>query len=339
VNFSTQTNGAAPDHRSFVVENFTSSPSCSASPQKLNNVLIIDQPQGNHNGGDLVFDANENLYISLGDGGSSNDVGPGHGFNGNGRNNSNVLGTILRIDPLGSSNGNNYSIPTDNPFDSGGSEVEEIYAYGFRNPYRMSFDAANGDLYTADVGQGDVEEIDKVVVGGNYGWNWKEGSFFFYNPQGRTYVSDVEPPNLPGDLIDPVGEYDHDEGISITGGFVYRGSAIPSLVGKYVFGDFSGQDFSAASGRLFYLDLQSQKITEFNICPSVPGYIFGFGQDSNNELYVLTNDKFNPSGVEGKLLKIVNPVAEEDLPSQCQGSDEFCLPIKSRSGSIALICL
>jgi hypothetical protein len=111
------------------------------------------------------------------------------------------------------------------------------------------------------------------------------------------------------------------------------------LVGKYVFGDFSGSDFSSASGRLLYLDLQTQEIVEFNLCPTVPGYIFGFGQDANNELYVLSNDKFNASGVDGKLLKIVNPVEEENLPEQCRVEDEFCVPIKSSNGAIALICL
>ncbi len=340
VDFSTQAEGVSPDHRSFIVENHASDASCSATSQRLNNVLIVDQPQSNHNGGDLVFDSDANLYISLGDGGSASDRGPGHGFNGNGRNKENVLGTILRVNPLGtSSNNGNYSVPSDNPFVNDGSAVDEIYAYGFRNPYRMSFDAANDDLYTGDVGQSEIEEIDKVIIGGNYGWNWKEGSFFFYNPQGGNYVSDVAPPNLPADLIDPVGEYDHDEGISVTGGYVYRGSAMPKLVGKYVFGDFSGSDFSAATGRLFYLDLQSKQINEFSVCPSVPGYIYGFGQDANNELYVLTNDRFNPSGVNGKLLKIMNPAEDEELPSQCQTSDDICIPIKANNGAIALICL
>lgn len=338
--FSTLAPGVEPDHRSFIVENHATDASCTAASQRLNNVLVIDQPQGNHNGGDLAFDADANLYISLGDGGSASDRGPGHGFNGNGRNNENVLGAILRINPLGTSSSNgNYSVPADNPFVGDSLAVNEIYAYGFRNPYRISFDALTGDLFAGDVGQGDIEEIDKVVSGGNYGWNWKEGSFFFYNPQGGNYVSNVAPPNLPSDLIDPVGEYDHDEGISVTGGYVYRGLGIPSLVGKYVFGDFSGPSFGEASGRLFYLDLQSQQINEFSICPSVPGYIYGFGQDVNNELYVLTNDRFNPSGVNGKLLKIVNPIKEEELPSQCQTSDEICIPIKASNGAVALICL
>lgn len=338
--FPPQPSGAIPDHRTFVVENHASDASCSAVSQALNNVLIIDQPQANHNGGDLVFDAEANLYISLGDGGSASDRGPGHGLTGNGRNKGNVLGTILRINPLGTSLGNtNYSVPADNPFVGDLSGVDEIYAYGFRNPYRMSFDAANGDLYTGDVGQNDVEEIDQVVIGGNYGWNWKEGSFFFYNPQGGNYVSDVAPPNLPADLIDPVGEYDRDEGISVTGGYVYRGSAMPNLVGKYVFGDFSGPNFGSAAGRLFYLDLQSREIKEFSICPSVPGYIFGFGQDANNELYVLTNDRFNPSGVNGKLLKIMNPAEDEELPPQCRASSDLCIPIKANNGAIAVVCL
>lgn len=338
VNFSTLLPDVEPDHRSFIVENLASSRDCSSSSQKVNNVLIIDQPQSNHNGGDLLFDENANLYVSLGDGGAANDRGPGHGFNGNGRDKNSILGAILRINPLGTSHGN-YSIPADNPFLNDQSALAEIYAYGFRNPYRMSFDSANGDLYTGDVGQNEIEEIDKVIIGGNYGWNWKEGSFFFYNPQGGNYVSDVAPPNLPSGLIDPVAEYDHDEGISVIGGYVYRGSEIPGLFGKYVFGDFSGANFASASGRIFYSDLDTKLIKEFSICPSVPGYITGFGQDSNNELYVLTNDKFNPSGVSGKLLKIVNPEAEEDLPPQCQASDELCVPIKASNGSISLICI
>ena len=338
VNFSTQASGVEPNHRSFIVENFTASSDCSGSPQALNNVLIIDQPQSNHNGGDLLFDDNGNLYISLGDGGAANDRGPGHGFDGNGRNKNTVLGTILRINPLGTSRGN-YSVPSNNPFVSDTEAVDEIYAYGFRNPYRMSFDAENGDLLTGDVGQNKVEEIDKVVIGGNYGWNWKEGSFFFYNPLGGSYVSDIAPPNLPNDLIEPVGEYDHDEGISVTGGYVYRGSEIPALVGKYVFGDFSGPDFSSASGRMLYLDLLTKQIKEFSICPSVPGYITGFGQDANNELYVLTNNKFNPSGVEGKLLKLVNSTVEDGQPSQCGEPDPLCVPVKTRNGSISLVCI
>lgn len=346
VDFSTLPSDVEPDHRSFVVEHFTTQISCDATPQKLSNVLIIDQPQSNHNGGDLVFDADANLYIALGDGGGGSDRGIGHGFNGNGRNNANVLGTILRINPLGNTSVNgNYSIPADNPFVGDTSAVDEIYAYGFRNPYRISFDADNGDLYAADVGQNNIEEINKVDLGGNYGWNWKEGSLFFYNPAGGNFLSDVAPPSLPDDLIDPVGQYDHDEGISITGGFVYRGSELPDLVGKYVFGDFSGPDFMSASGRLLYLDLQTQEINEFDLCPlSVPGYIFGFGEDANNELYVLTNDRFNPSGVEGKILKLSSPSTEENLPAQCREQQEICLPIRVASAGdeakrFAVVCL
>jgi len=349
VDFSTLSGNQNPNHRSMLVEYKASIPSCNSTIQKQNNVLIINQPQSNHNGGDLVFDAMGNLYVSLGDGGARDDVGLGHGQFGNGRDSNTVLGTILRIDPLGTSSANGqYSVPTDNPFVANNMGIGEIYAYGFRNPFRMSFDAQTGELYTGDVGQGDLEEIDIVVNGGNYGWNWKEGSFFFYRTVVQTYVSDVAPPNLPSDLVDPIGEYDHDEGISITGGYVYRGSALGDLQGKYIFGDYSGSNFSSGQGRLLYLDPTTSEIAEFQLSPALPGYLTGFGQDANNELYAVTNDRSSPSGINGELVKLIgpggqsNPPASQGESAECltpEPSEDICVPISASNGSVAVICL
>jgi len=330
VDFSTVAPTIAPNHRSMIVEYQASNPASNSSISKLDTLLIIDQPQFNHNGGDLAFGPDGYLYISLGDGGNADDQGPGHNANGTGRDNTTVLGSILRIDTSGSNSANSkYGIPNDNPFIADGDAgVDEIFAYGFRNPYRMSFDAGSGALYTGDVGQNQVEEIDKVVKGGNYGWNWKEGSFYFYHPGGSNLISNISAPGAPSDLVEPIGEYDHGDGISIIGGYVYRGSEISGAEGHYIFGDFSGPNFITSTGRLFYLNLNTNVISEFNIPDALAGYITGFGQDSNNELYIVTNDQFNPSGVEGKLWKLFSTPSEE-----------LCVPIKTASGAVTVICL
>lgn len=333
-----------PNHQSKIVEYQVSDASCNSFPQRRETLLIIDQPQGNHNGGDLVFGENNLLYISLGDGGGASDYGPGHGNLGNGRNNENVLGTVLRIDPLGNNSANGkYGIPADNPF-VGTPGVDEIYAYGFRNPFRMSFDTQTGELYLGDVGQNEVEEIDQVVKGGNYGWNWKEGSFFFYyypNPSNMAntirFVSDVAAPGAPMDLIDPVGEYDHDEGISITGGYVYRGAAVDAvlgadaLFGKYIFADLVGG--------LFELNLDTGEIKEFALAGGLPGLVTGFGQDADQELYLVTG-----AGA-GSLYKLTEagdapftPQADGE-EALCPAGEDFCLPIKASNGNIAQVCL
>ena len=277
-------------------------------------ILRIDQPQFNHNGGMLAFGPDGYLYISLGDGGGANDLGNGHGETGNGQNINTVHGSILRIDPLEpttnpdsndmvSINGN-YRIPADNPF-VGTDGIDEIYAYGFRNPFRFSFDSVTGRLIVADVGQDYIEEIDIVEKGGNYGWHLKEGTFRFYPETGQV-TDDLN--GLPEDLIDPVAQYDHDEGISAIGGFIYRGSAIPELSGKYVFGDFS-RGFSASEGRLFYADLDTGLIQEFVIGlddRKLGLYVKGFGQDLDGEIYLLASSNLGPYGTGGKVLKIVD---------------------------------
>lgn len=206
------------------------------------------------------------LYIALGDGGSADDQGEGHVPDGNGQTPNNILGNVLRIDPLGNNSRNGeYGVPEDNPFFTPGDGpfggeagcddddvCDEILAWGFRNPFRMSFDMKRGDLYAADVGQNDIEEIDVVLAGGNYGWPIKEGSFCF-DPNGddRGFVTDESCGT--SELIDPVAEYDHDEGIAVVGGFEYRGRDIRSLRGRYVFGDFA-RNFGGNNGRLFFLN-------------------------------------------------------------------------------------
>lgn len=344
VDFSTIAGVFTPDHRSMVVEYKAADPSCNSSISKSDTLMIIDQPQPNHNGGDLAFDQSNLLYIPLGDGGGSGDVGPGHSLLGTGRDNENVYGSILRIDPLGDNSVNGrYGIPASNPF-VGEDGEDEIFAYGFRNPFRISFDSTTGDLYAGDVGQHELEEIDLVVNGGNYGWNWKEGSFFFYNPESEPrYVSDVASPGAPIDLVDPIGEYDHDDGKAVIGGYIYRGTTINGSIGDYVFADYAGP--SLQKGRVFTMDPGTGVISEFTLTSPVPGFITGFGEDSNNELYIVTNDELSTAGVEGKLLKLVETGDTSVSPdgsgeaAQCPPSDDFCVPIKGSNGKVSLICL
>ena len=279
------------------------------NPATRREVLRIAHPQGNHNGGEIGFRPSDGyLYIAIGDGGSGGDVGDGHTPNlGNAQDTSNLLGKILRIDPLApeltpastdpvSANGK-YRNPATNPF-VGGVGRAEIYAYGFRNPYRFSFDPVADQLIVGDVGQGAIEEVDIVELGKNYGWNRKEGSFL-YNSNGS-----VSPdPNPNPAFVNPVLEYDHDDGISVIAGFTYRGAALPALAGKYVFGDFLRRN--TPGGRLFYGDLNAGTIQELRIGVNPRGFgmvIKGFGADDAGELYVL-GDSGGSAG--GQVLKIV----------------------------------
>ena len=181
-------------------------------------ILTVDQPYANHNGGDIHFGPDGHLYVALGDGGSGGDP-LGHG-----QNTDSLLGAILRIDVDG---GSPYAIPADNPFADGLEGRPEIFAWGLRNPWRFSFDRETGELWTGDVGQDDWEEVNLVVRGGNYGWNPKEGSRCFA----------IEPCNLPA-VIDPVAEYLNPGDASVIGGYVYRGNGIPGLAGHYLYADF-----------------------------------------------------------------------------------------------------
>ncbi len=283
-------------------------------PATRREVMRIDEPQFNHKGGKLAFRATDHyLYFSLGDGGNANDVGDGHDLMfGNAQLKSNVLGKLLRIDPLDptlttgsqdpiSANGK-YRIPRTNPFLDEPGSVAEIYVYGLRNPYRFSFDATANQLIIGDVGQNNIEEVDIGVSGSNYGWNKKEGTFLFNHDDG-TIMPDPSPNPR---LTSPVAEYSHFDGIAVVGGFVYRGALAPVLTGKYVFGDLAGP---AGSGRLFGSNLTSGVIKEFRLGgqhnPLLGSVIKGFGQDDSREIYVLIDTSFGPSGTGGQVLKIV----------------------------------
>jgi glucose/arabinose dehydrogenase len=207
---------------------------------------------------------------------------------------------MLRIDVNGTNARNGaYGIPKDNPY-ADGPGVREIYALGLRNPWRFSFDGAS--LLVADVGQNKVEYVHRVELGKNYGWRLKEGAFRFL-PTGQIEAAGAD---LPAGLVNPVLQYDHDEGTSITGGYVYRGKALPKLAGQYIFGDY--QNAKRGVGRLFQGDLQSGKITEIVIGAddrSLGFLLKGFGQDGEGEVYLCGSVKPGPLGTGGVVMKMV----------------------------------
>jgi len=275
-------------------------------PASRREILRLDKPQSNHNGGTLRFGPDRYLYISLGDGGQANDVANGHVPGGNAQNLQRIYGKLLRIDVDGTNSANGrYGIPRDNPF-VGQNAVQEIYAYGLRNPFTYSFDSLTGDLYLGDAGQNNIEEVDLIAKGGNYGWNVKEGTFWFDSVSaniGKVVTGPVRP--VPANLIDPIAQYDHGEGSVVIGGFVYRGSQVPALQGRYVFGDWGS--FAAPSARLFYLE-PTFAITELRIGladRSTGFWLRGFGQDADGELYVFGSTVLGPTGTTGQMLKIV----------------------------------
>jgi glucose/arabinose dehydrogenase len=344
--FSTMPSGTDANHQSVITEWQVPSPTDPASvvdPTSARELLRIDKPQFNHNAGALNFGLDGMLYISLGDGGGRDDEGVGHGTNGNGQDPSNPLGAILRIDPDGSNSTNGqYGIPADNPFVGQPGFVDEIFAYGFRNPFRFSFDMETGDLYAGDVGQDDIEEVDVVVAGGNYGWNIKEGSFCF-DPNGADtgFAFDQNPcPGEPTNLIDPISEYNtaddlanNEDGRAVVGGFVYRGSEIPALEGHYVFGDFSRFTETGVNndGSLFFLrkknlvttsQIKRSKIKEFQLVGQdrLGLAVLGFGQDASGEMYVLGNETGVPFGT-GPDLDIPTGVVMRIAPATGSSSD------------------
>lgn len=236
-------------------------------------LLSIDEPQANHNGGQLAFGPDGLLYIGVGDGGGADDVGPGHVDGGNAQSPEVLLGKILRIDPEPSTDAP-YSIPPDNPFADGGGRPE-IFALGLRNPWRFSFDSATGDLWIGDVGQGEWEEIDWLAAGqgagANFGWNALEGT--------NEFAGDA-----PDGAIAPVFEYSHADGnCSVTGGYVYRGAAIPALDGAYVFADY-------CAGELRALTADAGTLTAERFLDVDVAFITSFGQDAADELYVASDD-------------------------------------------------
>lgn len=285
-------------------------------------LLEADHPYLNHNGGTLAFGPDGYLYISIGDGGNKDDVGNGHvsdwyaaNAGGNGQDiYANLMGNILRLDV---NSGSPYTIPADNPF-VGTAARPEIYAYGFRNPFRFSFDmGGTHQLLVGDEGQSLYEEIDLVTKGGNYGWNVKEGTHCF-----NTDNDTVLRPSCPSTdsagkpLIDPVIELVNTAnpkgggiGIAIIAGFVYRGSALPALQGKYIFGVLS-QD-KGAHGKVFTSTPASSGMWAWSALAlsgfpdNLGTYLKSFGQDQKGEIYLCTSDQEGPQGTSGKVYKMV----------------------------------
>jgi glucose/arabinose dehydrogenase len=328
--------GTAPNHQNVVAEWKVADPTNPApvvDPASRRELIRVDWPQFNHNGGDITFGPNGLLYIPMGDGGAGDDQGVGHGA-GNGQNLTNPLGDVLRIDvnARDSANGQ-YGIPATNLFAGQPGLVGEIFAYGFRNPWRMSFDRKTGQLYVADVGQNNIEEVSVVLSGGNYGWPWKEGALFF-NPNGTAPGTAVPDPfrDVPPGLQDPITQYDHTEGKAIIGGFVYRGNKVPQLKGRYVFGEYSRPTPATTPptpsnyGRILYLSEEERRglhqpievrgfdeaAARFGLTdPARPPQAFpqtmavdGMAEDASGELYVLGNRTGVTGGTGGVVLRI-----------------------------------
>jgi glucose/arabinose dehydrogenase len=228
-------------------------------------LLHLAQPFPNHNGGAVVFGPDGYLYISTGDGGSGGDP------LGNGQSLKTLLGKILRIDVDRTDANLPYAIPPGNPFVGTADALPEIFLYGLRNPWRLSFDRATGDLWIGDVGQGAWEEIDVARAGGadeNFGWNTMEGNHCFSPPDGCTRTG----------LTPPVAEYSHESGCTVIGGYVYRGSAQPALAGGYLFGDY-------CSGTVWAIDSASDALRDPAVVLESGASISSFGEDEAGELY------------------------------------------------------
>jgi glucose/arabinose dehydrogenase len=307
-----------------------------ANPASERIFLQLDDPQSNHNGGTLAFGRDGYLYMSIGDGGAANDCAFGHvedwyadNCGGNGQDvQQNLFGNILRIDVNGPMP---YGIPSDNPFTAmTGCEdgCDEIFAYGFRNPYRFSFDMETGDLMAGDAGQRLFEEVSLVTKGGNYGWNVREGTHCF-----DAENNSVSPPDCPdavqfgvraGDpLLDPVIEYRNGNnpagglGLAVVGGYFYHGDNLPQLRGRYVFGDWS-RSFAAPNGSLFAATRRKGglwRMQELVIANSPNGrinhFVLGFGQDPTGEVYIGATERSGPREATGKVFQLIRPSGQE----------------------------
>jgi glucose/arabinose dehydrogenase len=288
-------------------------------------LLQIDEPYFNHNGGRIAFGSDGFLYIGVGDGGHKNDINmkegdQARGPHGNGQDVNVLLAKILRIDVDKAEGGRNYAIPSDNPFAKGGGRPE-IFAWGIRNPWGISFDrGGKHELFACDIGQSRWEEINLIVKGGNYGWNLKEGKEWF-NP--KRELAPLDAPYFdPGNakFIDPIIAYGNlagypqdGKGRSVTGGYVYRGKALPELVGKYVFADWS-RNMGRPEGVLLIATRPASGSGEWKLeqiePASHPGqnmgiYVWAFGEDDEGELYLLTNATSTVVGKTGKVWKLV----------------------------------
>lgn len=278
----------------------------------------LAKPQANHNAGQLAFGPDGFLYIGIGDGGGAGDTGFGRTTGlGNAQDTTNLLGKILRIDV---DSGTPYGVPASNPFASSTTARPEIYAYGLRNPWRFSFDTGSGgseQLFAGDVGQALMEEVDIVQLGGNYGWNIKEGTLCFDAANHNLPLATCPNTGANGSpLLGPILEYRHTDalgasfGSAVIGGFVYRGAALPNLVGMYVFGDYA-IGFST-TGKIFAAQQATTgtwSFAELKVAGTADGrlgrFVLAFGRDAAGELYLLSRGGGGPSGMTGVVDKIV----------------------------------
>lgn len=282
-------------------------------PNSEHILLSIDKPQENHNGGSITFGPDGYLYVPLGDGGGANDVGTGHLPGGNAQNLTTLLGKILRLNVTAS---DAYTIPPDNPFVNKTDARPEIWAYGLRNPHKISFDKyGNHTLFASDPGQSRWEELDIITKGSNYGWNIKEGQHCF-DPK-NAFANPATCPDTDRygtTLTDPIIEYQNAAqpggiGSAIIGGQVYHGYDLKFLDDHYLFGDWSG---TTGHAPLFYAfsDLHlawSSEQLHINSTSDglLPGYLLGFGTDHDDELYVLTSQDSGPTGTTGAIYRLI----------------------------------
>jgi glucose/arabinose dehydrogenase len=286
-----------------------------ADPASERKILEFEQPQPNHSGGALGFGPDGYLYLGAGDGGGTGDASPGHSPQGNAQDTSKLNGKVMRIDVDGKQP---YAVPRDNPFARGGGRPE-IYAYGFRNPWRLSWElAGQRRLLVSDVGYGRYEEIDAVTKGGNYGWRIREGRHCLdlHSPlQPLATCATKDARSQP--LVDPVVEYSHQQiGTAIVGGYRYRGTAIPSLREQYVFADFSAEwtgDVPRPSASLLAARPEEAPGAEWDwrqltvANDNLDFFITGMGEDAGGELYVMARTSLGPTGTTGKVLQLVPP--------------------------------
>lgn len=259
VNYTAPGGGAAG--QSIIAEYRVSAANPDVADNTERVLLAIPDPFSNHNGGLNMFGPDGFLYIGLGDGGSGGDP------QNNGQRLDTLFGKVLRINVDGAQP---YAIPSDNPFVGTTGARGEIWAYGLRNPWRFSFDPCNNRLFLADVGQNAWEEVDLILRGGNYGWRIMEGPVCFNPPSGCSTTG----------LQMPIGSYDHGQGCSVTGGYVYRGTASPILIGRYLFADY-------CSGRLWELRETSPNVWAMRQLLMTGLTISSFGEDETRELYIV----------------------------------------------------
>lgn len=285
--YSTDLDKSSVDHKMTLSEFQTSLANPDKALMQSEKVILeIEQPEANHNGGTIVFGNDGMLYIGSGDGGGAGDR---HGKEGNGQNLNTHLGKILRIN-IDTIDTETYKIPSDNPFLKKNA-LPEIYAYGLRNPWKFSFDRTTGRLFLGDVGQERIEEINIIEKGKNYGWKIMEGNLC-YDPPEDCSTRDLEP---------PIYSYTHKEGVSVIGGYVYRGNRKSYYYGKYIFADWSGKIFFLSETNKVW---SAQEIKVQNKETFQWKFINSFGEDNKGNLYILTQEKASP-GSKGYLYKLV----------------------------------